>query len=86
MVCTRFHSMILSTMLRQKNYVLSYSNKTNNEKQELDIPGRLDNIGELTYNTMLKKSDFKKIDKKILEKIEYSSNNQFLEFDKWLNL
>lgn len=85
MVCTRFHSMVLSVMLRQKIYNLSYSKKTDNVKDELEIPGRIDDIGNLEYETYLKKSDFKAIDRKKLNKIVEEANKQFSEFDKWKN-
>ena len=85
MICTRFHSMILSTMLRQKIYTLSYSKKTNNVKDELKIPGRLDDISDLNYDIILKKTDFEKIDKEKLNMIAEQSNKQFSQFEKWLN-
>ena len=85
MICTRFHSMILSTMLRQKIYTLSYSKKTNNVKDELKIPGRLDDISDLNYDIILKKTDFEKIDKEKINMIAEESNKQFSQFEKWLN-
>lgn len=37
MVCTRYHSMILSTILRQKVYNLFYSKKTKNTIEDYRI-------------------------------------------------
>ena len=84
MVCTRFHAMVLSVILRQKIYHLSYSKKSDNTIKELNIPGRLDNIQEIQYETTLKMNDFQAIDKQTLKSIVDQSNKQFEQFDQWL--
>lgn len=58
-ICTRFHSFVLSSVFKQKIYVLSYSSKIDNvlNDLELDLPSiHLDNISE---NTVLNLTDFK---------------------------
>ncbi len=83
MVCTRFHSMILSTMLRQKLYNLSYSKKTNNVLKDLKLTYKVDDIDKINYNIRLRKMYFKKISKNKLKKIRKAANKQFEAFEKW---
>ena len=37
MICSRFHAMVLSTVFKQKSYVISYSDKINNVIKDLDL-------------------------------------------------
>lgn len=84
MVCTRFHSMILSTMLRQKVYNLSYSKKIDNVIDDLKLPYKVDDINEMNYDIRLRKFYFKKISKRKLNKIKIMANKQFEAFEKWI--
>lgn len=84
MVCTRFHSMILSTIMGQKIYNLSYSKKTNNALTDLDIEYKIDDIAQITYETRLSTKDFKKASKKTVQEISKESENQFRAFEEWL--
>jgi colanic acid/amylovoran biosynthesis protein len=84
MVCTRYHSMILSTILRQKVYNLFYSKKTKNTIDDYRIFKKADNIEDINFETRLKKSDFKKARLKKINEIKEKSNSQFTEFEQWL--
>lgn len=84
MVCTRFHSMILSIILKQKIYNLFYSAKTENVIKDYKIFRRFDNIGDITYDIRLRKYNFKKINNRKLEKIRKEAENQFTKFEEWL--
>ena len=84
MVCTRYHSMILSTILRQKVYNLFYSKKTKNTIDDYRIFKKADNIEDINFETRLKKSDFKKARLKKINEIKEKSNGQFTEFEQWL--
>ena len=82
--CTRYHSMILSTILRQKVYNLFYSKKTKNTIDDYRIFKKADNIEDINFETRLKKSDFKKARLKKINEIKEKSNGQFTEFEQWL--
>lgn len=85
MVCTRLHSMIVSTILKQKIYNISYSNKINNIVDDLNLPYKTDEISKLQYENILSKNDFKKIDDTKLVEIEKNAQKQFEALEKWLN-
>lgn len=84
MVCTRFHSTILSILLEQKIYNLSYSKKTNNTLEDLGVEYKIDNIDQIEYDTRLSMKDFKKVDKRKIKKIEKDAKNQFKAFEQWI--
>lgn len=84
-VCTRFHSMILSVMLKQKIYNLCYSNKTKNTIEDFKLFKNIDNINELTFEKRLRKFDFKTINNKKYIELTQKSIKQFEQFEEWLN-
>ena len=47
MICSRFHAMILSTVARQKMYVLSYSKKINNVIEDLELNLPIDHFDDV---------------------------------------
>lgn len=59
MICTRFHSMILSKKLNQKIFVLSYSDKVNHVIKDLELPFHIVDCKEIKKDTMFKLSEFK---------------------------
>jgi len=59
MLCTRFHSMILSKKLNQKVFVLSYSDKLNNVIDDLKLPFNIVNCRDIKNNTIFELSEFK---------------------------
>ena len=71
MVCTRYHSMILSTILRQKVYNLFYSKKTKNTIDDYRIFKKADNIEDI--NSILdKKINYEKVEEILKEQREIS--------------
>lgn len=63
MVCTRFHSLVLSAIFKQKIYNLIYSNKTQNFIKDYNLFKKIDRIDELQYNTYLRKYHFKRLNR-----------------------
>lgn len=85
MVCTRFHSMILSIILKQKIYNLCYSKKQENASDDFQLFEKKYNINELTFETKLKKSEFKKVSNKNYNQLIRKSRGQIEKFEEWLN-
>lgn len=86
MICTRFHSMILSIMLKQKIYNLCYSKKQENVSNDFKLFKKMYRINDLTFETKLRKYEFKKIsNKKYMELVE-KSKGQLKAFETWLNM
>ena len=83
MICSRFHSLILSYLLKQKLYVLSYSNKIVNVINDLNLIDSYHTIDEVTELNCINLDDFNNVnfDKKILENAE----NQFKGLDNLLS-
>jgi len=82
MLCSRFHSMILSCLFNQKMYVLSYSNKLNNAIKDLSLLHEYHNLKDLKHNSYIDFKDFclPKFNKNILK--EY--DNQFSKLNNYL--
>lgn len=75
-ICTRFHSMVLSTLFGHKIHVLSYSSKTNNVIEDLQLALPITNIIEMDRTMQFAYSNFKNVDNKILANIIKNSFNQ----------
>lgn len=84
MVCTRFHSTILSILLGQKIYNLAYSKKTNDVLEDLGVNYKIDDINQIEYETRLNMKDFKKVDKKRIKEVKKEAENQFKAFEQWI--
>ncbi len=76
MICARFHAMILSAIFRQNLLVMTYSQKTTNviEDLELDVP--IIDLKEVDENMILEKYDFKNVEEDKLQKIIEESKEQ----------
>lgn len=85
MICTRFHSMILSVNCNQKIYCISYSNKMNNVAKDLNFNIEIKNIKELDYK-VINIDDFRKVNDEILEYCKKESKKQLETFDKYVTL
>ena len=85
MVCTRFHSMILSIMLKQKIYNLCYSKKQENAINDFSLFRKIDRIDNLSFETKLRKWHFRKVSKSKYIKLVSESKGQVSKFEKWLN-
>lgn len=84
MVATRFHSMILSIIYNQKIYNLTYSKKQDNVIEDLKLFKKYQTISDLTYETTMKKCEFKKVSKNKLKKIKLETKGQF-EFVEYID-
>lgn len=82
MICSRFHSLILSYLLKQKLYVLSYSNKIINVINDLDLIDNYHTISEIPEIDYIALEDFENVN--FNEKILEDSENQFKELDNLL--
>lgn len=83
MVCTRFHSMILSIILKQKIYNLFYSKKQKNASDDFELFKNMVDIKDLTFETRLRKSEFKKVTNKKHEQLLEKSTAQLEKFEQW---
>ncbi len=81
MVCTRFHSMILSIILKQKIYNLYYGTKTENVIKDYNLFKKFDDIKNITYDIRLKKYHFKKVNDKTIKMIQNKAQGQVQRFE-----
>lgn len=84
MVCTRFHSMILSLILKQKIYNLFYSSKTENVIKDYKLFRKFDCIEDISYDIRLKKYHFKKVGTRKMKNLQEKSEGQYTKFEEWL--
>lgn len=82
MICSRFHSMILSYLLKQKLYVLSYSNKITNVINDLNLIDTYHSLDEITELDCIKLDDFNDVN--FNESISKKAENQFKALDDLL--
>ena len=82
MICSRFHSMVLSYIFEQKMCVLSYSSKTTNVINDLNLVNKFFEIDKIDDIDFIKLEDFEK--SKINEDIIKEANNQFKKLDEIL--
>lgn len=85
MVCSRFHSMILSILFRQKVYNLTYSTKQDNVIKELKLFKKYQKIKNITFETVLRKYYFKSVKQNKIEKIAKEAKRQFNNLDECIN-
>lgn len=82
MICSRFHSLILSYLLKQKLYVLSYSNKITNVINDLKLIDTYHTIDEISELEFIKLDDF--INANFNTEIIKKSATQFEALDNFL--
>ena len=82
MICSRFHSMILSYILEQKMYVLSYSKKINNVIEDLELVKNYYELNKIGEIESIELKDFEQI--VINKNIIKDANNQFEKLDQKL--
>lgn len=75
-ICSRFHSAILSCIFKQKEYILSYSKKTNNVINDLRFDLPILNIEEIDENVELPITNFGIVQNDRLEKAILESAHQ----------
>lgn len=83
MVCSRFHAMILSTVMNQKCEIISYSDKIDNVIKDLNLfEGNIIHLEEINKNTKMPLSDFKNVEAEKIKTISNKATNQFAHMDK----
>lgn len=83
MICTRFHSMILSVNCNHKIYCVSYSKKMNNVAEDLGFNIEIKNIKDLDSD-FIQINDFRKVQDDIMKYCKEGAQKQFDEFDKFV--
>lgn len=76
MICSRFHAMILSTIAKQKMYVISYSNKITNVINDLELNIPVLNFKDVTCNKNIVLDDFVCVENKKIENIVVEAQGQ----------
>lgn len=76
MICARFHAMILSSIVKQKIYVMSYSKKIDRVIEDLDLELPIIYINELEEDHDLALEDFKSVDSEKIKKISKEAEKQ----------
>jgi len=86
MVCSRFHSMILSVIMNQKCKVISYSDKIDNVIKDLDLfdKDQIIHLEDINYDTNIILNTFKQVYTNKIEDIRSKSTFQLSEVDKTL--
>ena len=84
MICSRFHSMVLSTIMNQQCKVLSYSNKIDNVNNDLSLFTDVMHLNKINEDTEITLSTFQRIDNNKIDKIRNTAINQFSGVDKTL--
>ena len=80
MICTRFHSMVLSCIARQKIYIISYSDKIDNVINDLKLDLPILNLKNINDNIQISKQDFGVCDEKTVLRIIDNSSKQDEKF------
>ena len=82
MISSRFHSMILSYILRQKLFILSYSNKINNVIKDLNLIDNYHRIDEVLDLDLIELNQFNNAN--FNTEILVEAQNQFKKLDELL--
>ena len=85
MICTRFHSLILSILAKQKIYNLCYSKKQSNFINDYKLFKKIVMISNINYDIILRMYNFKKVSFMKYKEITNEANGQFQDFERWLN-
>ena len=81
-ICSRFHSMILSTVYKQKTVILSYSSKIINVINDLNLTEKYIDITRINDIKDIKLEEFSKLN--INDFTVKQSQKQFKEFDRFI--
>ena len=77
MICARFHAIILSSISKQKLYVMSYSKKIDNVITDLEMNVPIVHFNEITDSMNIDLLDFKMVeDDKITDIIKNAQNQE----------
>lgn len=86
MFCTRFHSMVISSMLKQKTYCLSYSTKIDNVISDLNLYKDFLKIENLDNEKCVNLSAFTILSNEKREQYSKEAKKQTEAFDKFASL
>ncbi len=81
MICTRFHAMVLSSIMEQKYFVISYSKKTNNLINDLNLTKAVLNLEDLKIQTDLSEFKYEKNEENLNSK---KAEKQFEALDNFI--
>ena len=81
-LCSRFHSVILSAVFKQKTSIISYSSKMDSVINELHLSKEYHKIEQLSDIKDIKLEEFNKLD--INDFTKHQSQKQFKEFDRFV--
>lgn len=84
-ICTRFHSLVLSLMYKQKIFIIPYSKKLDELLIDLNTDLKCINVNNNINKLNINMSDFKSISSKKLKEYKKNAINQFKYSDKVLN-
>ena len=85
MICTRFHSLILSILAKQKIYNLCYSKKQSNFINDYKLFKKSVMISNINYDIRLRMYNFRKVSFLKNKKLVNEAEGQFKAFEEWLN-
>jgi len=86
MICSRFHSMVLSSIMNQKCKILSYSNKITNVINDLDLfINNIVHFSDINANTKLPLSNFMSVDQEKIKAIARKATKQLEDVEKSIN-
>lgn len=85
MVCSRFHSMVLSSIMNQRCEIISYSDKIDNVINDLNLfTGNIVHFDEIDANTKMSLINFQKVENEKLQSITKKAITQLAQVDKSL--
>lgn len=81
-ICSRFHAMVLSSLFKQKTFVLSYNHKFDNTIQDLNLGYDIIHFDTNLGDLLISDDYFKVIDNNNLLKIKEKAKEQLKSFDE----
>lgn len=84
-ICTRFHSFVLSSVFKQKIYVVSYSSKIDNVLEDLNLGLPIVKLNSVDCSTILSLENFRKPNEKSLNSAIELAFGQQASFDKFIS-
>ena len=85
MICARFHALILSTIFRQKIYIMSYSKKIDNVNNDLLLNLPIVHFEDITDKKYIDLNDFGIVEEERIEKIVEHAKEQDLAVRNFIN-
>ena len=85
MIFARFHAMILSTVARQKMYVMSYSKKIDNVIEDLELNLPIIHFEDINKDINIKLEEFVSVGEEKTQNIIEKSKEQEAAIKKFLN-